>query len=159
MELKIRKTNKEDIDWIKEFFTSEWGGDSIISRGKIYKPENLDSFVAEENNEKLGLITFFIENGEMEIVSFNSMKQGQGIGTMLLEKVVDLGRRNKIKRIFLITTNDNLNALKFYQKRNFCLCKIYPNSMKEVRKLKPQIPEIGENGIPLRDEIEFEIIL
>lgn len=156
MGLTVRRLNKDDLAWVKKAFIKEWGGDFIISRGKIYKCENLEGFIAEENDEKVGLITFSIECDEMEIVSIKSMKQKQGIGTVLLDEAKIFGRKNKIKRIFLVTTNDNLNALRFYQKRGFYLSKIYPGSINEARKTKPQIPEIGKNGIPLRDEIELE---
>lgn len=159
MEITIRKTNSSNQDWIRNLFTKNWGSDFIISQGKIHKPENLEGFIAEENGEKVGLATIFAKNDEMELVTIDSLKQGKGIGKMLLDEVVNLAKEKKLKRLWLITTNDNLNALKFYQKNGFHLVKIYPNAIAESRKIKPQIPEIGENGIPLRDEIELEIIL
>lgn len=159
MEMTIRKTNSSDQEWIRNLFTKNWGSDFIISRGKIHKPENLEGFVVEENGEKVGLATIFIENDEMELVTIDSLKQGKGIGKILLNKVINTAKERKLKRLWLITTNDNLNALKFYQKNGFHLVKIYPNAIAESRKIKPQISEIGENGIPLRDEIELEIIL
>lgn len=157
--MTIRKTNSSDQEWIRNLFTKNWGSDFIISRGKIHKPENLEGFVVEENGEKVGLATIFIENDEMELVTIDSLKQGKGIGKILLNKVINTAKERKLKRLWLITTNDNLNALKFYQKNGFHLVKIYPNAIAESRKIKPQISEIGENGIPLRDEIELEIIL
>ena len=59
----------------------------------------------------------------------------------------------------MITTNDNLNALRFYQKRGFVLAALYPNALVQSRKLKPEIPETGIGGLPLRDEIELEMKL
>lgn len=159
MSIEIRKLNKIDQEWIKNLFIKNWGSDFIISRGKIHKPENLEGFIVEENGEKFGLATINIENNEMELVTIDSLKQGKGIGKMLLEKVINLAKEKNLKRVWLITTNDNLNALKFYQKNGFHLVKVYPNAIVESRKLKPQIPEIGENGIPIRDEIELEITL
>ena len=62
--------------------------------------------------------------------------------------------------MWLITTNDNLNALRFWQKRGFHLIKIYPSAIDKVsRKIKPQIPKMGADGIPIRDEIELEMKL
>ncbi|UCC16424.1 MAG: hypothetical protein JSU58_08645, partial [Dehalococcoidales bacterium] len=58
-----------------------------------------------------------------------------------------------------ITTNDNTHAIRFYQRYGFKIATIYPNSMEEARKIKPEIPFTGNDGIPLRDEIEFEIHL
>ena len=86
----------------------------------------------------------------------NSKKENIGIGTNLLNEVEKAAMINNCKKIRLITTNDNLRALQFYQKRGYCLTKLYPNAMEEVRKVKPNVPEIGDNDIPLRDEIELE---
>lgn len=159
MEIKIRKTNSSDLEWIRNLFINNWGGDFIVSRGKIQKPENLEGFIAEENGEKVGLVTLNIEEDEMEIVAMNSLKPRKGIGTLLLQKVVSAAKEKNMKRLWLITTNDNLNALKFYQKNNFYLVKVHPGAIAESRKIKPQIPEIGEGGIPIKDEIELEIAL
>lgn len=59
-------------------------------------------------------------------------------------------------RIWLITTNDNLNALGFYQKRGFRIKAVYPGAVDEARRIKPEIPLAASNGIPIRDEIELE---
>lgn len=158
MEIKIRKTNESDLEWIRNLFIKNWGSDFIVSRGKIQKPENLEGIIAEEDGEKVGLVTIHTENGEMELVTIDSLKPGQGIGTLLIGEVIKIAREKNIKRLWLITTNDNMNALKFYQKNNFHLVKIYPNALEESRKIKPEIPKIGEDGIPLRDEIELEIL-
>lgn len=158
MEIKIRKTNNSDLGWIRDLFINNWGGDFVVSKNKIHKPENLEGFIAEENEEKVGLVTFNIENNEIELVTINSLKPGKGIGTMLINAVIDIAKGKNSKRLWTITTNDNLNALKFYQKNNFRLVKVYPGAVEESRKIKPQIPKIGENGIPIRDEIELEIV-
>lgn len=157
--MKIKKIKNDDIKWIKEFFREHWGGDFIVSRGKIHRPEELKGFIAEADNKKLGLITFKIIGKELEIISLNSFLQGKGIGTRLVKKVINLAKDEKLKRVWVVTTNDNLNALRFYQKINFHLKKIYPNAMDFTRKLKPKIPKIGKNGIPIKDEIELEIRL
>jgi len=159
MEIRIRKIKSDDIDWIKNVFNQRWGGDFIITRGKIHKPEALDGFVAEADGEKFGLITFKITGKEMELVSLDSFLEKKGIGTTLVNEVINLAKGQKLERVWGITTNDNLNALKFWQNRGLYLTKIYPNALEASRKLKPGIPLIGENGIPLKDEIELEIRL
>ena len=95
----------------------------------------------------------------MELVSINSLKLGKGIGTMLINETIKTAKERKIKKIFLVTTNDNLTALRFYQKNGFRLVKIHPDAMAEARKIKPQIPEIGEDGIPIKDAIELECLV
>ena len=158
MEIQIRKINSSDREWVRNLFINNWGGDFIVSRGKIWKSDNLEGFIAQENSDKVGLVTVNIENNEMEIVTIDSLSPGRGIGALLLKEVIKMAKEKNVKRIWLITTNDNLNALKFYQKNDFYLVRIYPGAIAESRKIKPQIPEIGEDGIPIRDEIELEML-
>lgn len=66
---------------------------------------------------------------------------------------------NSCARLWLITTNDNVGALVFYQKAGFRLVAVYPDAVNQARKLKPQIPLVAENGIPIRDEIELALDL
>jgi DNA-3-methyladenine glycosylase I len=89
-------------------------------------------------------------------VTLNSLREGIGIGTALLDAVREAARKSGCRRTWLITTNDNLHALRFYQKRGWRLTALHRNALDESRRLKPVIPEIGIDGIPLRDEIELE---
>lgn len=128
----------------------------MIAHGVIHRPEQLDGYVFENGDEWIGLVTFLIRDGECEITSLDSLREGQGIGTKLIYTVLEEARKKNCRRLFLITTNDNLNALGFYQKRGFELVKIHRGAVNESRKIKPGIPLIGMNSIPLRDEIELE---
>jgi ribosomal protein S18 acetylase RimI-like enzyme len=125
----------------------------------IYYPDSLDGFITLDNGEWIGEITYTFSGNECEIVSLDSARQGMGVGTMLIRKVVEKAREKNGRRIFLITTNDNLNALGFYQKRGFELVAVHRGAINDSRKIKPGIPLIGANNIPLRDEIELEMIL
>lgn len=156
MEIKIRKIIPQDLNWVKEVIHKRWLGDFVVTRGKIHQPEDLGGFIAEVKGQKKGLVTFKIVSQEMEIVSLDSFWKRKGLGTALLNKAQSFAKKKNLKRIWLIATNDNLSALRFYQKRGFQIVKVYPNALKISRKLKPEIPEIGENDIPLRDEIELE---
>jgi N-acetylglutamate synthase-like GNAT family acetyltransferase len=100
-----------------------------------------------------------VKNEDLEIVSLNSLEKEKGIGTALINRIIGFAKKNKVKRIWLITTNDNINAIKFYQKRGFKMIGVYPGAVNISRRLKPSIPEIGDNGIPISDEIEFEMRL
>ncbi len=106
-----------------------------------------------------GLITYIIENDNCEIVSLNSLIEGKGIGTRLVDAVKTIARENNCRRIWLIETNDNTHALHFYQKRGFRLKAIYPDAIEISRNLKTEIPLTGNDGIPIRDELELEIYL
>ncbi len=103
------------------------------------------------------LITYACENRDCEIVSLDSLETGKGIGTALVKAVMDKAISEGVKRVWLVTTNDNTGALFFYQKIGFKLVAIHRNAVRKSRKLKPGIPETGFSGIPITDEIELEI--
>ena len=157
LNFKIRKVNQKDRRWVKEFIAKNWGSEKIISHGKVYFPHKLPGFLAVKNNEYLGLITYHIEKESCQIVSLDSIVKRKGIGKDLVEEVKKVARKLHCKRIRLITTNDNLDALRFWQKIGFSIKAVYPNAIALSRKLKPEIPLIGNYGIPIRDEIELEL--
>lgn len=154
-----RRLTPTDLPRLRQFWIEHWGGEEMIARGTVYHPEQLDGFVAEDENEWVGLITFFVRDDECEVTSLDSLLQGKGMGTLLIDKAIEEARARNCKRLFLITTNDNLHALSFYQKRGFEIVTVYRGAVNESRKIKRSIPWIGMDGIPLRDEIELEIML
>jgi len=107
----------------------------------------------------IGFACYHIEGDTCELVTLDSMREGIGVGSALIAVVAAAAQSAGCKRLWLITTNDNLHALGFYQKRGFVLVAVHRNAMQVTRQLKPLIPLIGDNGIPLRDEIELEIML
>jgi GNAT superfamily N-acetyltransferase len=92
-------------------------------------------------------------NQECEIISLDSLREGVGIGSSLLGKVEEEASINGCLSLSVITTNDNLHALGFYQRRGFQLVELKCNAVETARIHKPSIPYIAENGIPIRDEI------
>ena len=82
-----------------------------------------------------------------------------GIGSGLVEEIKSVAEKGGCHRIWLITTNDNVRAIRFWQRQGFSLVAVHRNAILESRKIKPDIPETGENGIPIRDEIEMELML
>jgi ribosomal protein S18 acetylase RimI-like enzyme len=157
--MNLRRLTPEDLPRLRQFWVEHWGGDFMVTRGKIHRPEQLEGFVVEDGAEWIGLLSFIIEDNQLEITSLDSLREGQGIGSKLLTEVIEEARARNCRRIFLITTNDNLHALGFYQRRGFELVRVYRHALAEIRKLKPNIPLIGMNNLPLRDEIELEMDL
>ena len=127
----------------------------MILRGRVYDLTCAEGIIACENAQITGLVTFLQEGDTMEITSLDSLRQGYGIGTELLRRAVAHARARCLRQVQLITTNDNLPALGFYQKRGFDMARLYRNALEVSRRLKPGIPLIGEHGIPLRHEIEL----
>jgi len=134
-------------------------GKIIVSRGKVHSIEKLPGYIALMNGEIKGLITFNILEDDCEIVSLDSKVENQGIGTKLIDLVVSAAKQQNCKRVWLITSNDNIRAIRFYQKRGFDMKAIHRDAITEARKMKPTIPMSGYDGIPIRHEIEFELLL
>ncbi len=155
----IRPLILSDQPWVAQFLDDHWGGPLIVTRGQIYDGSRLPGFAAVRDGQIAGLVTYRIEADSCEIVSLDSLAEGIGIGSTLIEAVRQRAVTAGCRRLWLITTNDNLAAIRFYQKRGFELAAIHRNALDVSRKLKPQIPLTGIDGIPLRDEIELEIPL
>ena len=158
-EVRIRPVASADQSWIRPWLREHWGGETMVVREKVYEPADLSGFVAERVGEPVGLVTHRVDGSECEVMSLDSLLPNQGIGTALLARVVEAARAAGCRRLSLVTTNDNLNALRFYQKRGFRLAALRPGAVELGRRLKPEIPLVGEHGIPLRDELELELRL
>jgi GNAT superfamily N-acetyltransferase len=149
-----------DRNWVRAFIAEHWGGNLMVTRGRRTFPGENPGFLAiAAHGERIGLLTYELLGDECEVTSLDSLRPGFGIGTLLLNAATDAARQGGCRRLFLITTNDNLDALAFYQKRGLRLCALYANALDETRRLKPAVPEIGSHGIPLRDELELELLL
>ena len=144
---------------MRSLLEESWGAANVITRGRVYAADRLPGFAAWSGARPVGLVTYHISNQECEIISLNGVMEGQGIGTALITAVKHAAIERGCRRLWLITTNDNSRALAFYQKRGFHLCALYPNAITESRRIKPEIPQMGINGIPIRDELELEIRL
>jgi len=153
----IRRNGTSDKDWIKQFMLDHWFSEQIIVHNTFFSPANLPGFTAEKNGEILGLVTYHIQQPVCEIISLDSLYHGRGIGSALLRAVKESIGHDGCTCLRVITTNDNLTALGFYQKFGFHLVALCPDAVTEARKVKPTIPFNGENGIPLRDEIVLEM--
>ena len=154
--VSIRTKTDADHTWSVDLLTTHWGSPRIVSRGRIHAAETLPGFIAEIDGERAGLLTYHLEGDSCEIVSLNSLLEKRGIATALLEAVIEAAAHAGRRRVWLVTTNDNIPALRFYQKRGFKLSALHPGAMQAARERKAEIPERGWADIPIRDEIEME---
>ncbi|MFD1674360.1 GNAT family N-acetyltransferase [Alicyclobacillus fodiniaquatilis] len=135
------------------------GGEIIVSKGKKYHFQNLESVIAWIDGVRVGAATYRLCTDECELISMNTTVEGAGIGTILISFVEQTVRQTGIHRIWLITSNDNLDALRFYQRRGYRITAVYPNAIDEARKIKNTIPTVGYYDIPIHDEIELKKLL
>ncbi len=159
MSIEIKEYTEQDRAWTRNLLEKRWGSSTVVSRGKMHQADMLPGFIAYIDDAPQGLVTYRIEDRECEIVTLDALFEGRGIGKDLLNAVRKIASSEKCNRICLITTNDNARAQEFYKKIGFELVAVYKNAIQESRNLKPEIPDIGIDGIPIRDEIEFEIKL
>ncbi|NCP16090.1 GNAT family N-acetyltransferase [bacterium] len=163
----IRPTTPDDYAWNTRVIVEHWSAETVVVHGEIYRPVELLGFVAEADGQIIGLLTYHIQGEACEIVTLDAWRAGLGVGTALIEAVKQAAGREKrrrepverCRRLFVVTTNDNTPALRFYQKRGFVIAAVHLNAIEKDRRLKPEIPLTGMDGIPIRDEIELEIRL
>ncbi len=155
MRLAIRSVTKADEPWVSSILSEYWGGTEIVTRGRVYNALELPGIAAVKRGVVAGLLIYRIEE-DMEILSLVSLTRREGVATLLIEKAQEIASCKGCSRVWLTTTNDNRAAIGFYRSMGFEVVKIHENAIARSRELKPSIPEVGIDGIPIRDEIEME---
>ncbi len=152
----IRPLRDSDHDAVARFLDRHWGTPVQVVHGALFRPAELPGLIAESAAEPVaGLLTYEVRGAVLEIVTLNAAERLAGIGTALLAAVVAEAGRRGCREITLTTTNDNIDALRFYQRRGFRLTGLRPGAVTEARRIKPEIPETGDHRIPLRDELDL----
>ncbi|WP_250230159.1 GNAT family N-acetyltransferase [Anaeropeptidivorans aminofermentans] len=157
--MEIQPLNERYYKQINEYILTNWGK-PIVTRGNIVKEENLSGFAAFDENMLIGAILYQIIDLECEIVVLYSLKENSGVGTRLINAVINAAKLKNCQRVWLITMNDNTHAIRYYQKRGFSLKAVHINAFEETRKIKGISENIlGIDDIPVLHEFEFEMIL
>jgi GNAT superfamily N-acetyltransferase len=158
--LHVRPLAAADRPWVVDFLREQWGSPVQVYRGRLHHVDEHAGFVALQGDRPIGLLTYRIDGDECEISTLKSLVEGAGAGSALIAAVKEVAVAAGCQRLWVITTNDNAHAVRFYQRRGFALAALHRNAVDEARrKLKPEIPLVGIDGIPLRDEIELEMLL
>lgn len=157
--MQFREIRTNDKKWVKRILTDAWASTRVVSRGIMYQADELPGIIAIRGEEKIGLLTFNIVDSAFEIVTLNILRKREGIGFALVQEAERVARSRSCSRIWAITTNDNSEALKFYQAIGFQTIAIHRDAIKKSRELKPEIPLVNIHGIPITDEIELEKVI
>jgi len=131
----------------------------VARRNQLVDPLDHPALLAEDEQDGrlLGVLTYVVDRDQCEVLTLNAGQQWRGVGTALLQLVERLAAEQGCRRLWLITTNDNVDALRFYQRRGFRLAALHRGAVDDCRtRLKPEIPMVGHYGIPLRDELELD---
>jgi GNAT superfamily N-acetyltransferase len=156
VEPDVRPLVASDRSWLTGFMTERWGAPVAAGGGRLHRLDDLPGFAAvSADGTVTGVVTYLIEADACEVVSIDAVVEGMGVGTALLEAACKAAVAAGCRRVQLFTTNDNVDALRFYQRRGFRLAALRPGAVDRSREHKPEIPRTGDFGIPLRDEIDL----
>lgn len=160
-DLTVRKATAGDRDAVDAIHDTTWGGPIVVGHGVSYDLRLLPTLVAVDGaGSVLGALAYHVGGDVLEVVSVASAGTGgEGAGTALLAAAADEARGQGLRRLWLITTNDNLPALRFYQRRGLRITAVAPGAVDEARRRKPAIPVIGNEGIELHDELTLQLRL
>lgn len=154
--LEVRAPDERDRLWAENLWRERWGGLEMVVHDEVFSVREMNALIAWREGVQAGLVTYRVHGSVCEILSLDSLQPNGGVGTALLAAVVQRAQASNCDCLRVTTTNDNLSALRFYQKRGFVLRRLSPGGVIRARQKKPQIPLLGAGGIAVRDEIELE---
>lgn len=141
-------------------FLADNGSLPVARNGELVDPLDHPAVLARRDGQLVGVATYVVEAESCELLTLHATSRLTGVGSALVAAVHDLAREAGCRRLWVVTTNDNIGALRFYQRRGFRLAALRPGAVDASRELlKPEIPSLGNHGIALRDEIELEMVL
>ncbi len=154
--MPVRDAAGSDAEEVVAFLEHR-GSARVARRGELVDATALPALVAEVDGALCGLLTYVVAGADCEVLTLHADPPHTGVGSRLVAAVARLAVERGCDRLWLVTTNDNVDALRFYQRRGFALVAVRPGAVDRARvELKPEIPEVAENGIPIRDELELE---
>lgn len=143
-----------------EAFLRDRNAMRVARRGVLVDSLDHPAVLAWSDGELTGVATYVVDGDACELLTLHAAVRLMGIGSALLTAVQDIAREAGCRRLWVVTTNDNVEALRFYQRRGLRLVLLRPGAVDRSRTLlKPDIPASGAYGIPLRDELELETSL
>lgn len=157
--MNIQAIDDQYRDAVNRILKEEWHCPPSVALGRSIDTLDLPGFVSLSDGVINGVVTYHIRQSECEIVTLNSFEENKGIGMALVNAVLAAARAQGCRRLWLITSNDDIGAIRFYQLKGFDWVAFHRDAMDVSRTIKPAIPKLGMHGIPIRHELEFEILL
>ena len=157
--IAIEPLGSADCEWAEALVAGHFGSARVVTRGVLHDTRRLPGLIAMDGDEPVGLARYRIDGDECEVMLVIAVRRRVGIGTALLRAVRDAARHAGCERLWLVTTNDDLPAIAFYRALGWRLVAVHEGAVRASRVLKPEIPLLGEGGVPIVDELEFELLL
>lgn len=159
MALTIRNLSVEDRPWVCALLHARWGSTTVVSRGVAHDASCLAGVVVMLHGDRVGLATYRIADGGCEVITMDSLESGRGVGRALIQGLCERAKARGASRLWLVTTNENESARGFYERCGLESVAVHKGAADEARKLKPEIPERSPDGVPIEDELEYELRL
>jgi GNAT superfamily N-acetyltransferase len=141
-------------------FLRENHSERVARLERIEHPLDHPALLAERDGRLAGVLTYVVADDQCEILTLHAAERWHGVGSALIAEVERLATERDCTRLWVLTTNDNLDAMRFYQRRGFRLAQLKAGAVDRARAtLKPEIPTRGLHGIPIRDEVVLEKLL
>lgn len=158
--IEVRPLTEEDREWAADIEAESWGETVVARLGELVDPACSPGFIAFLDGRRAGLASYAVRGDECEVVTIRSLHEGCGVGRALLDSVRDAAIEAGCRRLWLITTNNNLRALEVYQRWGLDLVALHRHAVTDARsRLKPSIPVRDAKGIPIAHELELELLL
>lgn len=158
--LMLRSLVASDRDWAARYWRERWGSERIALHEALHEIMDLAGFVAERDGEPAGVATYLVSGDDCELMTLDCIAKFAGTGTALVERVKAEAIGRGCAWLTVTTTNDNLDALRFYQRRGFRLAAVDAGAVdRQRRNLKPEVPVVGAYQIPIRDELYLRMDL
>ena len=160
MSLDVRDFEPADHDWARRLIGDHQGGDHRVARlGELLDPTEQEGIVAELDGRPIGLLTVHETDRGLEVLTLHSEVGGIGAGTRLLETALRVAQASHAPRLWLVTSNDNLDAISWYLRRGMTVAQVHAGAVDADRAtVKPTIPATNPvNGLPIRDLVELEL--
>ncbi len=155
----VRQIAQGDRDWVAETLVLEWTSTSVARLGEIVEAAGLPGYLATLGGRRVGLVLVDVKDRAYEVVAISTTEPRRGIGRALMGRCVAEARARGCRRVWIVTTNNNLAAIGFYQRLGMDLCALHRHGVHVSRKLKPTIPVRDATGVRIDHELEFELLL
>jgi GNAT superfamily N-acetyltransferase len=156
---EVRPLTRAERPRLVELLTRSWGSPQIVTRGRLHNASRCPALGCFDGERLLGLATYELADSDCELLTLEAFEKGRTIGSRLLAAVAERARAAGCRRLWLVTTNDNAPAARFYERRGMRLAAVHHGAVDAARRLKPEIPEVGCGGVRISDELEFELEL
>src|SRR4051794_39406983 len=101
-----------------------WHALRVARCGELARPLKHPQLLAEHDGQIVGVATYILDGRACEILTLHADARRNGVGTALIERLKRSARDSGCTRLWVVTTNDNLDALRFYQRRGFRLSEL-----------------------------------